>query len=382
MKKQHVLILAILTLFACNEKKEVTTESGLTYQILEKGEGENAQPGDKVKVHYIGKLENDTVFDSSYDRGQPFEFRLGEGRVIKGWDEGITYLNKGSKALLTIPPDIGYGDREMGDIPPNSTLIFEVELVDIIEAPKPWDISGVEPHVSKTGVKTYLLEKNEEGHSPVPGATVKIHYSGFLEDSTLFDSSVERGDPFQFTIGRSQVIPGWDEAVMDLHVGEKARLVIPPDMGYGPSKRGKIPANSTLWFDVELLDVTTPPKPWNAEGYEKETTESGLEIIYFNRNEEGEKAQPGKRVSVHYSGYLTNGNLFDSSVQRGKPIEFVLGRGQVIKGWDEGISMMRVGEKAKLIIPYHLAYGERGRPPQIPEKADLIFDVELKKVHE
>jgi peptidylprolyl isomerase len=217
---------------------------------------------------------------------------------------------------------------------------------------------------------------------PQPGATVKIHYSGFLEDGTKFDSSVDRGEPFQFVIGRSQVIPGWDEAVMKLRVGEKAKLVIPSEMGYGPSKRGKIPANATLYFDVELLGVSVPPSPWNAEGKKAKETESGLKVVYFNEVPDGVKAEPGKRVAVHYSGYLTNGSLFDSSIQRGSPIEFVLGRGQVIKGWDEGISLMKVGEKAKLVIPYHLAYGEQGRPPQIPAKADLIFDVELVKVYE
>ena len=89
------------------------------------------------------------------------------------------------------------------------------------------------------------------------------------------------------------------------------------------------------------------------------------------------KAEAGKTVSVHYTGYFENGDIFDSSVQRGKPLDFQLGKGQVIKGWDEGISLMKVGDKLKLLIPYQLAYGEQGYSGAIPAKSNLIFDVEL-----
>ncbi|MCL4816831.1 MAG: FKBP-type peptidyl-prolyl cis-trans isomerase [Flavobacteriales bacterium] len=100
-----------------------------------------------------------------------------------------------------------------------------------------------------------------------------------------------------------------------------------------------------------------------------------------NTNEQGSKAEKGKTVSVHYTGYFEDGKIFDSSVERGEPIAFSLGVGRVIPGWDEGISLLKVGEKARLIIPYQLAYGEQGYPGAIPPKATLIFDVELVKVH-
>ena len=107
------------------------TASGLMYKIEKKGNGNNAKAGDIVSVHYTGYLPDGTKFDSSVDRGEPIDFPLGQGRVIKGWDEGITLLNIGAKATLIIPPDLGYGSRAMGPIPANSILIFEVELVGI-----------------------------------------------------------------------------------------------------------------------------------------------------------------------------------------------------------------------------------------------------------
>ena len=108
----------------------VFEENGLGIKILEEGTGELPEDGRNIKVHYTGYLEDGTKFDSSYDRGQPFSFMLGRGRVIKGWDQGVAKLKIGTKAILKIPAELGYGSRGAGGvIPPNATLLFEIEVV-------------------------------------------------------------------------------------------------------------------------------------------------------------------------------------------------------------------------------------------------------------
>lgn len=111
----------------------VTTESGLQYVDLRAGDGDSPEAGDAIAVDYRGTLEDGTVFDSSYERGEPIQFRIGVGQVIPGWDEGVGSMQVGGKRKLIIPSDLAYGPNGQGPIPPNATLIFEVELLEILK---------------------------------------------------------------------------------------------------------------------------------------------------------------------------------------------------------------------------------------------------------
>jgi peptidylprolyl isomerase len=236
----------------------VTTESGLQYIELRAGSGPKPQPGEIVAVHYTGKLEDGTKFDSSYDRGEPLRFPLGNGRVIPGWEEGIGMMNEGGVATLIIPPDLAYGETGFGNIiPPNATLTFDVELVGISAGSPaaPTQVEEARYTTTEHGIK-YVDLVVGEGPEVINGQLVVVHYTGWLEDGTKFDSSIDYGEPFTFNLGMGQVIPGWDLGLRGMRVGATRQIVIPPQLAYGEQgASGVIPPNATLIFEVELLEV-------------------------------------------------------------------------------------------------------------------------------
>lgn len=233
----------------------MTTSSGLQYKVTKEGAGPKPVKGDMVKVHYTGTLVDGTKFDSSVDRGEPLPLKLGVGMVIKGWDEGIALLNVGSKATLVIPGNLAYGERGSGKtIGPNETLVFDVELIEIMEVP-PYNIEGKEEKTTASGLKYYKISSTD-GATPQKGQMVFVHYTGTLENGKKFDSSWDRMRPFNFNLGMGKVIKGWDEGIALMKVGEKARFIIPSDLGYGKKGAGNvIPPDATLIFDVELLKI-------------------------------------------------------------------------------------------------------------------------------
>lgn len=193
------------------------------------------------------------------------------------------------------------------------------------------------------------------GASPAPTDMVTVHYTGTLQDGTVFDASRLHGGPVSFPL--NGVIKGWTEGVGSMKVGGTRKLVIPPELGYGSRAQGPIPANSTLTFIVELLDI---PK------VKIEDTQVGT----------GAEAVPGKTLSVHYTGKLENGKVFDSSVGK-DPLTFTLGAGQLIPGFEQGVTGMKVGGKRVVTIPPSLGYGEQGAGDTIPPNSTLVFELEL-----
>jgi peptidyl-prolyl cis-trans isomerase A (cyclophilin A) len=233
----------------------------------------------------------------------------------------------------------------------------------------------------------YKSIKKGEGASPVKGNKVMLHYTGYLEDGSKFESSYDRGTAFAFVYKEQPILPAWEEAISMMKEGGEMKIVLPPWLGFGAQGKGVIPPNAILEFDLvlegvkdlqaELAKQNKEFKELMAKDYPKATqTKSGLMYI-IEKKGDGNFPSVGQTVEVHYTGYLTNGDKFDSSKDRDQPLVFPLGQGRVIKGWDEGIGLIDVGGKIKLIIPYWLAYGEQGRPPQIPPAATLIFEVEM-----
>jgi FKBP-type peptidyl-prolyl cis-trans isomerase len=231
---------------------------------------------------------------------------------------------------------------------------------------------------TKSGLKYRILRKSD-GVKPTAEDKVEVHYKGWLDSGKVFDASYDRQESISFPLGG--VIAGWTEGMQLVGKGGMIELEIPYQLGYGAAgDPPTIPAKSTLHFIVELLEVIPPPKPLEPGAVDKDapeeftTTKSGLKYR-IRRQSEGKKAAAKDTVKVHYKGWLDGGKVFDSSYQRGEPIEFPLNR--VIAGWTEGMQLIGTGGMIELEVPYGLAYGEGGRPGVIPPKATLHFLVEL-----
>jgi peptidylprolyl isomerase len=227
----------------------------------------------------------------------------------------------------------------------------------------------------------YTITHKGNGPLPKAGDRSLILYKGYLtgDTSKVFDASSRHGNiPYSFHPGRGgEVIAGWDSIGKYLHAGDRAIVKIPAKMAYGAQQRNGIPANSDLTFEMEVVDVIAKPVKWDGAGKDTITTPSGLKLVMFEKHPDSALVKQGQTVTVDYSGYLLNGYMFDSSVDRGQPYSYQVGRSPMIAGWAEAINLLREGEKAQIIVPFQLAYGAQGRPPQIPGKSDLIFDMHL-----
>jgi peptidylprolyl isomerase len=237
--------------------------------------------------------------------------------------------------------------------------------------PAPEDVAAPPASAKKTasGLAYRVLKPGTGKQHAAANDLVKVHYTGWTTDGKMFDSSVERGEPAQF--GLNQVIAGWTEGVQLMVEGEKTRFWIPENLAY--MGRAGAP-QGMLVFDVELLDITAGPRtPQDVAAPPKaaKRTASGLAYKLLEPGTGKKHPAAASTVTVHYSGWTTDGKLFDSSVMRGEPASFSLSR--VIPGWSEGVQLMVEGEKTRFWIPENLAYKGRAGKPQ----GMLVFDVEL-----
>jgi peptidylprolyl isomerase len=355
-----------------------TTASGLTHKQLTAGTGGDAdkpRAWDEVTVNYTGWTTDGKMFDSSlvsrFPGRDPKPSTFPLNNVIAGWTEGVALMVPGEKRRFWIPEGLAYKGQPGA---PQGTLVFDVELVSVKRMPDPpavpADVAAAPATAAKTasGLASVVVAKGTGKAHAKPTDTVKVHYTGWTTDGKMFDSSVTRGEPVTFALDK--VVKGWGEGVQLMVVGEKRRLWIPEDLAY----KGRPGApQGTLVFDIELLDIVTPetPKDVAAIPADAQKTASGLASKVLKKGTGSDHPKESSTVKVDYSGWTTDGKMFDSSVTRGQPAQFPL-KG-VIAGWTEGVQLMVVGEKRRFWIPEELAYKGRPGAPQ----GMLVFDVEL-----
>ncbi len=284
--------------FTKNNIKPLKTASGIYYTISKEGTGEKVKTGETASVNYTGKLIDGKVFDSNEDSAfhhvESFNVEVGTGHVIKGWDEGLQLLKKGSQATLYIPSGLAYGAQEHNPIPANGILIFDIAITDIKtaeEAKKDMEAKAAQKKKEAEGkigmqklnedrelkeyfakhniqaTKTesgmyYSISKEGTGENAKPGQKVTMHYLGKLLNGKVFDSNMDSTfnatpgkAPFSFALGQHQVIAGWDEGVQLLKKGSRGTFYLPSYLAYGERGAGSIPPNATLIFDVELVEI-------------------------------------------------------------------------------------------------------------------------------
>ncbi|MEV4948695.1 FKBP-type peptidyl-prolyl cis-trans isomerase [Streptomyces sp. NPDC053755] len=256
-------------------KGEGEPPKDLKVNVISEGKGAVLKKGDQADVNYLGQLwDGDKPFDNSFDRGQPFAVNIGGGGVIEGWQKALDGQKVGSRLEVSIPPALGYGAQGQGQIPPNATLVFVMDIVKSESVPvsaKGTEVAQDNADLPKVGTNTdgkapsltvpkkpaptklvsnYIIEGT--GPAVTAADTLTVQYQGVLwKDGKEFDSSYGRGAPVSFPL--AQVIPGWQKGLEGKKVGSRVLLVVPPDMAYGDKANQGIPAKSTLVFTVDIL---------------------------------------------------------------------------------------------------------------------------------
>lgn len=413
MFKYFLLILFSGSIFQLhaqiNLKKFKKSKSGIYYRYNTKVKGKNARPGDVISLHLSLYTDSDSLIFSTYSlHSGPIEYHAKLPEYNGDIMEGFLMMSAGDSTTFYIPVDSMYRDYRPQFVEGVQLMRYNVKVEQVrtieefdadTEAEKQVslkrDFAILDSYFAKndiSGIKKYdgihiQWHKKGDGTVPVNGLEAVVHYYGRLLNGNQFDSSFDRNEPFQFTLGKNQVIQGWELAVKNMNKGDSATIYIPAVLAYGKRGAGEvIPPDAILIFDMLILDVYNTQIRFDEDinTIENYLTSHALKAVpdtsgvFYSLQKEGEGEYPeaGKKITVHYTGKLLGGQIFSSSTNEGVPFAFNLGNGELTKGLDLGITKFRKGARGKIYIPSKLGYGEKGHD-NIPPHSILIFEVEI-----
>ncbi|XP_068161077.1 peptidyl-prolyl cis-trans isomerase FKBP10 [Antennarius striatus] len=351
-----VLLVATWCSVGCNPSPvlgDVVVDRSFTPPVCVRA----ARTGDFVRYHYNATLVGGETFDSSHQRGAAKVGLLGEGRLLAGMDTGLQGMCVNERRRVTIPPHLAYGSTGAGDVvPPDATLVFDVHLLDV------WNKADLV--VTRT-----VSTPRDCRRSVVRTDFVRYHFNGSLLNGSVFDSSYARKQTHDSLVGEGWLVKGMDEGLLGMCVGEIRHIVIPPFKAYGEKGSGtEIPPQATLVFDVLLVDLHNPKDNITVQDQVVPGSCPRRTVV-------------GDYIRYHYNGTFLNGVTFDTSYQRNSTYNTYIGMGYVIPGMDQGLLGVCSGERRRVIIPPHLAYGEQGVGDVIPPSTVLVFDIHVIDFH-
>ena len=432
MKKKYsfialVCLMAMAMLTACSEKFPgyKKTADGLYYKFYHQDTAAHKPNAtDYVKVEMACYL-HDALYYDWQKIGNEVYSQLKESKFAGDLMEAYNMMHVGDSASFYIKADstaVLYFDQDPAAIglKVDDYFRFEVKLVDALtqeqfkaniernrEQMRQASRQRLADYIEREGVTAtptssgvYIIPvETGKGRCPVTGDKVELDFEAFLLDGTSVGSTYGQDEKLSFVLGEGNTLPGWEEVVPLMHLGERVRAIMPFEMAYGEHQVGDIPAYSNLVYDIKLLKITSKEELDKQAAAEKEAlktqseqafwdylkandiTEYTVNGLFFKKltTTEGAKPEVGQTVRIKYVAKYLDGTELGSSDQLGEFYEMEYGKGAVLKGLEEGVGLMRVGEKARFVLPYTLAYGDNPYN-NIPAYSNLVFDVELLEI--